>query len=178
TQAHAGMLNAISSIPGVTAVGFVSNYPFSGQLEGSLLGQFHGEAFDAQNPPGMRQRFASPGLFTAMGTRIVKGRDFNTGDLPNNPVVAVVNQVFVDRYLKGRDPIGVQFSAGYPAPNPQNEVTIVGVIDNVRQKSLADAAEPAFYLSTTQAPLRRTTAVVQTSLADPLQLQSAIRAKV
>jgi predicted permease len=177
TQAHAAMLNTISGIPGVTGVGFVSNYPFSGQLEGSLLGQFHGQAFDAQNPPGMRQRFASPGLFAAMGTRIVKGRDFAASDLPNNPPVAIVNQVFVDRYLSGRDPIGVQFSAGYPQPNPENEVTVVGVIDNVRQKSLADPAEPAFYLSTTQAPLRRLTAVVQAA-TDPLQLQGPIRARL
>jgi predicted permease len=177
-QAHADMINAIKAIPGVAGVGFVSNYPFSGQLEGSLLGQFHGEAFDAQNPPGMRQRFASPGLFTAMGTRILTGREFNAGDLPNNPPVAVVNQVFVDRYLNGRNPIGVQFSAGYPAPNPQNEVTIVGVVDNVRQKSLGDPAEPAFYLSTTQAPLRRLTAVVQSTQADALTLQNAIRAKI
>jgi predicted permease len=178
SQAHVDMANAIKNIAGVAGVGFVSNYPFSGQLEGSLLGQFHGEAFDAQNPPGMRQRFASPGLFAAMGTRLINGRDFNAGDLPTNPPVAIVNQVFVDRYLKGKNPIGVQFSAGYPAPNPQNEVTIVGVVDNVRQKSLADIAEPAFYLSTTQAPLRRLTAVVQSTGADPLQLQNAIRAKI
>ena len=69
------------------------------------------------------------------------------------------------RYLSGRDPIGVQFSAGYPAPNPQNEVTIVGVIDDVRQKSLGDEAEPAFYSPLTQVPLRRLTMVVATSLA-------------
>jgi predicted permease len=177
-QAHADMLNAIRSIPGVAGAGLVSNFPFSGQLEGSLLGQFHGEPYDAKNPPGMRQRFASPGLFEAMGTRIITGRDFNTGDAPTNPLVVVVNQVFVDRYLKGRNPIGVQFAAGYPAPQPQQgEFTIVGVIDNVRQKSLADPAEPAFYLSTTQAPLRRTTAVVHTTL-DPVQVQNAIRTKV
>jgi putative ABC transport system permease protein len=179
SQAHADLLNTIKAIPGVANVGMVSNFPFSGQLEGSLLGQFHGEPYDAQNPPGMRQRFASPGLFAAMGTRIVKGRDFNASDLPNNQQVAIVNQVFVDRYLKGRDPIGVQFAAGYPAPQPENgELTIIGVIDNVRQKSLADPAEPAFYISTTQAPLRRLTAVVQSTHSDPLALQNTIRAKL
>ena len=77
--------------------------------------------------------------------------------------VAIVNRVFVDRYLKGRDPIGVQFSAGYPAPDPRNEVTIIGVVDDVRQKSLAEPAEPAFYSSLTQIPLRRATAVVSLS---------------
>ncbi len=30
----------------------------------------------------------------------------------------------------------MQFTAGYPAPNPQNEVTIVGVVDDIRQKSV------------------------------------------
>ena len=84
------------------------------------------EAYDAANPAGTRQRFASPGLFAAMGTALIKGRDFGTGDLPNRVLAAIVNRVFVERYLKGRDPIGVQFSAGYPAPDPRNEVTIVG----------------------------------------------------
>ena len=49
------------------------------------------------------------------------------------------------RYLAGRDPIGLQFSAGYPAPDPRNEVTVVGVVDDVRQKSVSDEPEPAFY---------------------------------
>jgi putative ABC transport system permease protein len=86
--------------------------------------------------------------------------------------------VFVDRYLKGRDPIGVQFAAGYPAPDPKNEVTIVGVIGDVRQKSLAEAAEPAFYVSLTQAPLRRTTAVVSMSQSDAGAVERAIRTEV
>jgi ABC-type antimicrobial peptide transport system permease subunit len=149
-----------------------------GALEGSLLAQFHGEAFDATNPPGTRQRFVSPGLFAAMGTSLMKGRDFATTDLPGNAVVAVVNKVFVDRYLKGRDPIGAQFSAGYPAPDPQNEVTVVGVVDDVRQKSLADPAEPTFYVSLTQIPLRRATAVVNMSSGDVAAVEAAIRAEV
>ena len=40
------------------------------------------------------------------------------------------------RYLGGRNPIGLRFSAGYPAPDPRNEVTVVGVVDDVRQKSV------------------------------------------
>jgi predicted permease len=180
-QAHLDVVNAVKNVAGVTGVGLVSAYPMRGVLEGSLLAQFHGEPFDANNPPGTRQRFVGPGLFAAMGTPIKKGRDFNASDLPNNTRVAIVNQVFVDRYLKGRDPIGVQFSAGYPAPNPQNEVTIVGVVDNVRQKSLADAAEPTSYLSLTQAPLRRVTAVASLSTAGAANLgatERAIRAEL
>jgi len=178
SQAQADLMAAVRNVHGVTAIGLVSAYPTRGRLESSLLAQFHGEAFDAANPPGTRQRFASPGLFAAMGTAVIKGRDFTTGDLPNTVPVAIVNKVFVDRYLKGRDPIGVQFSAGYPQPDPRNEVTIVGVIDDVRQKSLADAAEPSYYVPLTQFPLRRTTAVVSMSKTDVGAVERAIRAEV
>ena len=177
-QAHIDLVSAVKSVRGVTDVGLVSAYPMVGKPENSLLAQFHGQPFDATNPPGTRQRFASPGLFAAMGTTIIKGRDFGTGDLPTNAPVAIVNRIFVDRYLKGRDPIGVQFSAGYPAPDPRNEVTIVGVVGDVRQKSLAEPAEPAFYSSLTQIPFRRATVVVAMSQPDVGAVERAIRTEM
>ena len=175
-QAHLDLMAAVRSVRGVSDVGLVSAYPMRGRLEGSLVTQFHGEPFDAPSAPVTRQRFVSPGLFQAMGTSLAQGRDFVSTDRANR--VAVVNRVFVERYLRGRDPIGVQFSAGYPTPDPSNEVTIVGVVDDVRQKSLAEPAEPAFYLSMTQAPFRRATAVVLMSQSDPSAVERGIRAEV
>ena len=154
-------------MPGVTNAGLVSAYPMIGRPENSLVAQFHGEAFDAANPPGTRQRSVGPGLFAAMGTRIIEGRDFGTGDVQTTIPVAIVNKTFADRYLKGRDPIGVQFSAGYPAPDPKQEVTIVGVVEDVRQKSLAERAEPAYYTPLTQFGQGRVTVVVATAQSNP-----------
>src|SRR6185369_722158 len=74
-QAQVDLATAVRNIRGVKDVGLVTAYPMRGALEGSLLAQFHGEPFDAANPPGTRQRGASPGLFAAMGTPIIKGRD-------------------------------------------------------------------------------------------------------
>jgi len=178
-QAQLDVTSAIKNVHGVADVGIVSAYPMRGRLESSLLAQFHGEAFDPANPPGTRQRFASAGLFAAMGTPIIKGRDFATSDLPNTVPVAIVNKVFVDKYLKGRDPIGVQFSAGYPQPDPRNELTIVGVIADVRQKSLGEPAEPSYYQPMTQFPLQRATTVIAMSPgADVGAVERAIRAEV
>ncbi|HYV98011.1 MAG TPA: ABC transporter permease [Gemmatimonadaceae bacterium] len=177
-QAHLDIVNALRSVPGVKDAGLISAYPLKGTLENSLLAQFHGEAFDATNPPGTRQRFVSPGLFEAMGTSLIKGRDFTTTDVATSTPVALVNRVFVERYLKGRDPIGVQFSAGYPAPNPQNEVTVIGVIDDVRQRSIGDAAEPAFYSPLSQFPLRRLTAVVHIPTGDIHSVEESIRTEM
>jgi predicted permease len=178
SQAQLDLLRAVGSVRGVAGVGLVSSYPMRGTLESSLLVQFHGEPFDAANAAGTRQRFVSAGLFSAMGTPLIKGRDFNSGDLPKTIPVAIVNRVFVEKYLKGRDPIGVQFSAGYPAPDPKQEVTVVGVIGDVRQKSLADPAEPTMYQPLTQFPLPRVTAVVSMTQSDPAAIEGAIRAEV
>ena len=176
-QAHLDLVAAVKGVRGVSDVGLVSAYPMRGTLEGSLLAQFHGEPFDALSAPHTRQRLASPGLFAAMGTPIIKGRDFGSGDLPNTIPVAIVNRVFVERYLKDRDPIGVQFSAGYPTPDPRNEVTIVGVVGDVRQNSLAEPAEPAFYTPLSQFPLQSATVVVSMSGSDPIAVERAIRAE-
>jgi len=73
----------------------------------------------------------------------------------------------------------VQFSAGYPKPDPANEVTIIGVVEDVRQKTLADPAEPAYYSPLSQIPLRRLTAVVALSpTADVGTVERAVRAEI
>jgi predicted permease len=172
------MVQGLRGLQGVTAVGSISAFPLRGALENSLIMQFQGEAVDPQKPMGTRQRFVSAGLFDAMGTRVVQGRDFSAEDAPNGQVTAIVNRAFVKKYMNGRDPIGAQFAAGYPAPNPQRMNSIVGVIDDVRQKSLELEAEPAFYSPLSQNPLRRLTMVVSTSLEDVAPLESAIREHV
>jgi hypothetical protein len=146
--------------------------------ENSLILQFHGEPVDSTNPMGTRQRFVSQGYFASTGTALLQGRDFNSDDRTATTPVAIVNRTFVKRYLRGRDPIGVRFAAGYPAPDPRNEVLVVGVVDDVRQRTVSDEAEPAFYTPLIQAPLRRQTIVVASSLADVAALEPPIRDEI
>ncbi len=168
----------IAALPGVSGVGSTSNFPMRNTLEGSLIAAFHGESVDPAHPMGVRQRIVSPGYFAATGTRLLQGRDFGPDDRQGRLPVAIVNKTFVKRYLNGRDPIGLQFSAGYPAPDPKQEVTVVGVVDDVRQKTVKDEAEPAYYSPLSQLPLRRQTMVVATSGTDVASLQSAIRSEL
>src|SRR5262249_47360403 len=163
---------------GVAAVGSTSSFPLRGTQENSLFVKLHGEAIDRAHPMGARQRFVSPGFFASAGTRLIQGRDFGREDRLDTTPVAIVNSTFAKRYLAGRNAIGVQFAASYPEPDPRNEVTVVGVVEDVRQKSLSDEAEPAFYSSLTQVPVRRQTMVVSTSRADITPLETAIRDEV
>jgi predicted permease len=172
------LVGRVRQLPGVTAVGTTSNFPLRLQPENSLLLQFKGEPFDADNPMGARQRLASPGFFAAIGSRIIAGRDFSDADRQGTQSVALVNRTFVQRYLKGRDPIGIHFMSGYPDIRPETETEIIGVVDDIRQKSLGEEAEPAFYNSDRQFINRRRTVLVHTNLADPLSLQGQIRAEI
>ena len=91
-------------------------------------------------------RAASPGLMEVLGIRMHSGRFFNLDDTPTSIPVAVVNRVFVDRYLGGGDALGKQFRYGRKAAT----VMVVGVIDDIHQDTLTDASRPEFYLCTPQ----------------------------
>jgi len=168
----------LRALPGVTAVGATANFPMRNVPENSLIVQLHGEPLDPAHPVGARQRFVGRGYFASMGTALLQGRDFGPDDRTDTVAVAIINKTFVKRYLSGRDPIGIRFAAGYPAPNPRNEVMVIGVVDDVRQRNVKDEAEPAFYSSLMQVPVRRQTMVVASSLADVATLESAIREEV
>jgi putative ABC transport system permease protein len=169
------LFERLRPLHGVAAVGSTSSYPLRGTQENSLFVQLRGETFDPAQPKQSRQRFASPGLFTAMGVRLLAGRDFTMDDRQGTTPVAIVNSTFVRRNLSGRDPLTVYFSSGYPTIDPKREVKIIGVVDDVRQKSLGEAAEPAFYTSSVQFAPRRQAIVVATTLDDTTSLQPAIR---
>jgi predicted permease len=91
-------------------------------------------------------RAASPELMDVLGIRMDRGRFFNSGDTAASLPVAVVNRVFVDRYLGGGDALGKQFRYGRKPVT----ATVVGVIDDIHQDTLTDASSPEFYISIPQ----------------------------
>lgn len=177
--ASIALTDRVRALAGVASVGATSNFPLRNTLEASLYAQLHGEPFDSKHPLGTRARVVGPGFFGASGTRVLQGRDFNQDDRANTLPVAIINKTFARLYLTDRDPLGVKFSAGYPTPDPRNELTVVGVVDDVRERSVSLAAEPAYYTPLTQiGGLPTQTIVVSTSTADPAGVESAIRDEV
>jgi ABC-type antimicrobial peptide transport system permease subunit len=112
-----------------------------------------------------------------MGIKMVAGRDFDDHDRQGTPPVAIVNHTFVNRYLSGRNPLAVQFTAGYPTIDEKTVWTIVGVVDDVRQQSLSAAPEAAYYTSWGQGLPRRQTVIIRAS-ADSAGLRSSIRDEI
>jgi predicted permease len=172
------LFDQLRAIPGVTHVGSTAAFPLRGQLDSSVLVQFQGEAFDPNRTNGSRMRLVTPGFFDAMAVPIVAGRDFNADDRQNTQAVTIVNRAFVRRYMDGKDPLRTSFAWGYPTINQKSYRTIVGVVGDIRYKSIAEEAEPSFYAPQGQFPFPRQTVVIATGAADAGAMAATVRAEI
>jgi ABC-type antimicrobial peptide transport system permease subunit len=91
-------------------------------------------------------RRASANYFETLGIRVLRGRPLGPSDDENAPLVAVVNDAFVRRFVPGQDVIGVPLQAA------GSILTIVGVVDDVRILRPTLAPRPAVYTSLAQMP--------------------------
>jgi ABC-type antimicrobial peptide transport system permease subunit len=118
----------------------------------------------------------APGYFDAMGIPLRRGRLLNTHDDAHAPRVVVISESVARRRLPGIDAIGQRLRIG-ASPG---WFTVVGIVGDVRQASLAIDPLDAIYVTNeqwTQFADRARWLVVR-GLADPGALTSAIRAAI
>jgi len=172
------LFDQLKAIPGVSGVGATAAFPLRGQLDGSVFVQFEGEAFDPARPKGARMRLVTPGFFDAMGVPLSSGRDFGADDRQNTAAVTIVNREFAKRYLQGKDPLRTQLAFGYPTIDTRAFRTIVGVVGDIRYRSIAEEAEPSFYVPQGQFPFQRQTVVIATRMAEPAAMAPTVRGEI
>jgi putative ABC transport system permease protein len=166
------LIDRLERIPGVAAAGAVSHLPFSNAKSGS------GIVVEGAPPPqpGERmivfERTADPQYFQAIGARLMAGRLFDAHDPPGHPV-AIINQTMARRCWPKQDAVGKRFGDG----RPDHWMTVVGVIADLRQTSLADEPDAESYVPFPQSPVATMALVVRTT-GDPLRLAPATRAAV
>jgi len=92
--------------------------------------------------------------------------------------VTIVNREFLKRYMRGKDPLRTAFASGYPAVDTRVFRRIVGVVGDIRYKSIAEEAEPSYYVPQGQFPFPRQTVVVATKLVDSSTMVPALRSAI
>ena len=85
----------------------------------------------------------SPGYFRTLGTPLLTGREFTPADSSDAPQVAIVNQAFVNHFLRGQIAVGKHMHRGSNTPL---DVEIVGVVKDMNTGSLRDPQAPAYYM--------------------------------
>jgi len=99
--------------------------------------------------------FISPGYFDVFGIPILKGRDFSFADDASAPGVVIINEAMARRFWPTGDPLNDQLIIGRgmrPAYDQEPVRRIIGIVGNVRDTNLRDAARPAMYVPMAQEP--------------------------
>jgi predicted permease len=173
----------LQALPGVEAASGASNTPIQGccwsdplSVEGQTLPPGAGDGGVA-SPRNTFLNSVAPGYFRVMGTRVLKGREFDERDATNAARVAIVNEEFARTYFPDTDPLGrtIALPAGYKSGSMQ----IVGVVENARYRDLRGPTRLAAYFPATQAPDRPSSfEVLVRTQGPPLALAPAVRQQI
>jgi len=138
------MLDAAHSVAGVSEAALVTGMPLQYHSDGMPFTLVGGPTYtDRSQRPGVGFQSVSPGYYKTFGIQIVRGRGFTDQDIAAGVHVAIVNEEFVHRYLKGLDPLKQRVSVeeiipGQPKLGAPIEWQIVGVSHNVRYDNFRD----------------------------------------
>jgi putative ABC transport system permease protein len=167
------LLDRVTALPGVQSAGAVSSLPLSGG------GTDSGFAIEGRPPvePGHPQvawySSVTPAYFRAMGSRLLRGREFTDADSTEAAKVVVISETMAHRYFPEEDPLGKRLVFG----SGKDLRGIVGVIADVKFFGLNLDARPSMYFPHAQSPARGMSLVVRTQ-GEPMQLAAAIRGQV
>ena len=141
------LLERLRALPGVDGAADASIVPLSGNgwNEGIVLA---GHTEHAGETPQLSR--VSPGYFRTMGVPMLAGRDFGPTDTATAPRVAIVNETFVRKILKGASPVGQRFQIEEYVGRPRPMYEIVGLVKDTKYYDLRDEFAPIIYVTTLQ----------------------------
>lgn len=145
TQVYERIRESLETLPGVEAAGLTNALPLSGN---GSNGQFLVE--DGKNTTGYAEyRAVSAGYFAAMGMPLREGRDIATTDVNGQPHVAVISRRVARETFPNGDAIGQRIQYGN-MDGDTTLITIVGVVDDVRERGLDRPASATVYVAAAQ----------------------------
>ncbi len=138
------LLAKLRQLPSVQAVGLTTNLPATGNDSNS---GFVPEGYEP--PKGAELQLGWPAqiqgdYFKALEIPLVRGRTFTDADRADSPLVVIVNRSLAEHYWPGQDPIGKRLHIGVKA-TPLPWMSVVGVIDDIKQTTADVDTKPQFY---------------------------------
>jgi predicted permease len=143
-QTMRDVLQALRNTPGVEQAAVANAELLSGGSASSpitVLDAGSGERFVTDR--SIANMRIGPGFFATLGTRVIAGRDFDAremrapGEKPRPWRSVIVNESFVRRYFKGRNPLGSHLGRG-SQPNTRTDVEIVGIVKDFSRRTLRE----------------------------------------
>jgi putative ABC transport system permease protein len=158
---YVDVVSRIAALPGVQSAAAISFLPLSGGGIGTSFYRADGPEPAPGQAPVTDVRPVTPGFFRTMGIPQVMGRDFSSADRIDSPLVAIVNETLVTRYLRGENPLGTRLNV-FLGPPDRRVYEIVGVVGDIKLASLDGEVRPTVYVQHTQLSIPVMTFVART----------------
>lgn len=133
---------SMESEPGVTAVSYADGAPLG--FQGSWWEPIEVQGYVPATGENMKieRNVVAPGYFSLMHIPLVEGRDFTEQDDENPKAqrVMIISEAFRKRFLPTGNAIGRKVS-GWGM-----WFTVVGVVKDIKDRSLTESAQPYFYV--------------------------------
>ena len=151
------LLERAQAMPGVESAVWEKSRPFSyvGYLSAPIVVDGYEPRSDEQ--PRVEYNPVGPGYFATMGIPILSGREFTRSDNETTYPAVIVNQLMVQKYWHGVDPVGKRVQLG------GQSMLVVGVAKDSKYSSFVEFPQPFLYVCAGQVPLVNADLVIRTN---------------
>ena len=164
-------LDAVESLPGVTAAGISNLLPLTGEGSNNIL-TLEGQTVPEMERPISDFRCISPDFFRAMGIPLLRGRAFEEADRQRD--ATMVSAVTAERLWPGQNALGKRFRLG---GENARMLEVVGVVGDVRGNGLQKPPGLTVYIPYWQRDRPQMALVIRTA-TEPGAVSSAVRAEI
>jgi putative ABC transport system permease protein len=168
------LVEKIKTIPGVTHSAVTANPPL---MTGWQTG-FYAEGTPEPPPgqlPGAEMTVVSTDYLKTIGASLQRGRMFDAHDRFDSEQVAIVDQLLVDRYYPGQNPIGKRLRMNVNMEHGRGWRTIVGVVSHLKEYGFDEPVSlPQVLVPLTQSPQNNLVVLLRSSLP-PRALEETLR---
>jgi putative ABC transport system permease protein len=172
---HTRLLERLAAVPEIEAPSAINLLPFG---EAGWQGDFEVEGRQTTDLV-VGKPAVSPGYFRTLGIPLLRGRFFDEGDVEGAPRVAIVSEAVAAHCWPGENALGKRLRMD--SSRPDRWLSVVGIVGDVRQATLANAPQPMIYVPLGQewrdfflGPM----AFVARAKATPQALPAALRAQL
>jgi len=156
----------VAAAPGVTSVAIAGAHPLEAGYTSSIT--VPGREAEAADWPEPSIRMVDAGYQSTLKVPLVEGRPLSDADDLSAPPVLAINQAARSRFFGDRPALGQRIQLW------GTERTIVGVLADEKFHGLSEAASPAIYLPSGQAPIPNGSILVRVT-GDPAEFGPTLR---
>jgi len=159
----------VAGLPGVEAVGLVSELPLSGQLNDMPY------TVEGRPPVSIDQAYdddfrrVNTNYFKALGIPFLRGRNFTEQEVRQGAALVIISELLAHKVFPNEEPLGKRLimASGYT-------FEIIGIVGDIRHHALESDPAAAMYMPAYPASVN----VVIRSKGDPASLAAAVRKEV